>query len=257
MLKILPIQSKAEQEQLCERCGAAFDPDMLAYAASVDDKIAGICQFKLTDKGGIISTFAPAKDFYSRDALFVLGRGTLNFIDLCGVHYATSINVSMLLLHTKNPAILIDVLSDHLSENGQMIVLDIDDGFTVAHPDPEGMFEKAIRYCYKTEYSGFRHCGRAINKFFVDTDLQDIRLHRLGLSNIGLSRKEREDLFEVYFWFVLDDLKKMSEENPDDQYVYSEYVWMRDHYASMKNAFKKKEFFFTLGFILYSAHNGR
>ena len=89
MLKILPIQSKDEQEQLCEKCGVAFDPDMLAYAASVDDKIAGICQFKLTDKGGIISTFAPAKDFYSRDALFVLGRGTLNFIDLCGVHYAT------------------------------------------------------------------------------------------------------------------------------------------------------------------------
>lgn len=171
-----------------------------------------------------------------------------------GIDGFDTINVSMLLLHTKNPAILIDVLSDHLSENGQMIVLDIDDGFTVAHPDPEGMFEKAIRYCYKTEYSGFRHCGRAINKFFVDTDLQDIRLHRLGLSNVGLSRKEREDLFEVYFWFVLDDLKKMSEENPDDQYVYSEYAWMRDHYASMKNAFKKKEFFFTLGFVLYSAH---
>jgi len=89
MLKILPIQSKSEQEELCARCGVEFDPDMLAYAASVDDRIAGICQFKLTDKGGVISSFAPATDFYSRDALFVLGRGTLNFIDLCGVHYAT------------------------------------------------------------------------------------------------------------------------------------------------------------------------
>ena len=88
MLKILPIQTKEEQKKLCETCGAEFDADLLAYAASVDDKIAGICQFKLTDKGGIISTFAPAKDFYSREALFVLGRGTLNFIDLCGVHYA-------------------------------------------------------------------------------------------------------------------------------------------------------------------------
>ena len=88
MLKILPIQSKAEQEKLCAVCGVEYDPDMLAYAASADDRIAGICQFKLTDKGGIISSFAAAKDFYSRDALFVLGRGTLNFIDLCGVHYA-------------------------------------------------------------------------------------------------------------------------------------------------------------------------
>ncbi len=89
MLKILPIQTKEEQKKLCELCGVEFDADLLAYAASVDDRIAGICQFKLTDKGGVISSFAAAADFYSRDALFVLGRGTLNFIDLCGVHYAT------------------------------------------------------------------------------------------------------------------------------------------------------------------------
>jgi hypothetical protein len=88
MLKILPIQSKDEQRALCEKCGVTYDADLLAYAASVEDRIAGICQFKLTDKGGYIYTFAPAKDFYSEDALFVLGRGTLNFIDLCGVHYA-------------------------------------------------------------------------------------------------------------------------------------------------------------------------
>ena len=88
MFKVLPIQSKEEQEALCKKCGVEYDADMLAYAASVSDNFAGICQFKLTDKGGIISTFAPSKEFYSREALFVLGRGTLNFIDLAGVHYA-------------------------------------------------------------------------------------------------------------------------------------------------------------------------
>jgi hypothetical protein len=41
---------------------------------------------KVTDRG-------PASDEAARDrsdfeALFVMGRGTLNFIDLCGVHYA-------------------------------------------------------------------------------------------------------------------------------------------------------------------------
>lgn len=88
MLKVLPIQSKAEQEALCQRCGVKFNPDLLAYSAAVDDRLAGICQFKLTDKGGIIYDIAPATDFYSFDALFVMGRGALNFIDLCGVHNA-------------------------------------------------------------------------------------------------------------------------------------------------------------------------
>lgn len=99
MLKVLPIQSKAEQEALCIRCNVKFDPDLLAYAAYVDGETVGICQFKLTDKGGFIYDIATladrdepadtkaraASDF---EALFVMGRGALNFIDLCGVHKA-------------------------------------------------------------------------------------------------------------------------------------------------------------------------
>lgn len=101
MLKVLPIQTKAEQEELCKKCNVKFEPDLLAYSAAVDDRLAGICQFKLTDKGGIIYDIAPANDFYSFDALFVMGRGALNFIDLCGVHsaiYKGSIKDERLLL---------------------------------------------------------------------------------------------------------------------------------------------------------------
>lgn len=88
MLKVLPIQSKITQEEICIRCGVSYDPDLLAYSATVDDELRGVCQFKLTDKGGVIYDLAPAKDTFDFEALFVLGRGTLNFIDLCGVHYA-------------------------------------------------------------------------------------------------------------------------------------------------------------------------
>ncbi len=95
MLRVLPIQSKQTQEEICRRCGIAYRPELLAYAASVNDELVGICQFTLTDKGGVIYDIATAEG-HSEDpecsdfeALFVMGRGTLNFIDLCGVHFAT------------------------------------------------------------------------------------------------------------------------------------------------------------------------
>jgi hypothetical protein len=88
MLKVLPIQSKISQEDICLRCDVKYNPDLLAYSATVDDELVGVCQFKLTDKGGIIYDLAPVKNTFDFEALFVLGRGTLNFIDLCGVHYA-------------------------------------------------------------------------------------------------------------------------------------------------------------------------
>ena len=88
MLKVLPIQTKLEQEEICKKCGVIFNPDLLAYVATVDGELRGVSQFKLTAKGGIVYDISPALNTYDFEALFVLGRGTLNFIDLCGVHYA-------------------------------------------------------------------------------------------------------------------------------------------------------------------------
>ena len=88
MLKVLPIQTKAEQEEICKKCNVNFNPDALAYGATVNDVLMGVSQFKLTDKGGLVYDLAPADGTFDFEALFVLGRGTLNFIDLCGVHSA-------------------------------------------------------------------------------------------------------------------------------------------------------------------------
>ena len=88
MLKVLPIQSKSEQEEICQKCGVEYKPDLLAYSATVNDELRGVSQFKLTAEGGLVYDIAPAIDTFDFEALFVLGRGTLNFIDLCGVHYA-------------------------------------------------------------------------------------------------------------------------------------------------------------------------
>lgn len=88
MLKVLPIQTKEEQEALCKKCNVNFNPDLLAYSATVDGELRGISQFKLTAEGGLVFDIAATPDVYDFEALFVLGRGTLNFIDLCGVHYA-------------------------------------------------------------------------------------------------------------------------------------------------------------------------
>lgn len=92
MLKVLPIQSKTEQEAICLRCGVKYDADLLAYSATINDRLVGVCQFKVTDRGGIIkdisSVLESENEAEEKEALFVLGRATLNFIDLTGMHKA-------------------------------------------------------------------------------------------------------------------------------------------------------------------------
>ena len=88
MLKVLPIQSKEQQEQICHACDVVYNPDLLAYAVYDDGTLLGVCQFRLSAEGGILYDLAPAKGTDSFEGLFIMGRGTLNFIDLCGVKKA-------------------------------------------------------------------------------------------------------------------------------------------------------------------------
>lgn len=88
MLKILPIQTKEEQKEICDRCGVTFNPDLLAYSATLDGKLAGVCQFTMNADGGSIRDMEPVRGEENTEVLFVLGRATLNFIDLTGVHKA-------------------------------------------------------------------------------------------------------------------------------------------------------------------------
>ena len=93
MLEVLPIQTKTEQEAICLRCGVEFKADCMAYHALVDGELTAVCQFTMDGEGGHIHDLAMVRDvaFTDRDrieSLFVMGRATLNFIDLCGVHEA-------------------------------------------------------------------------------------------------------------------------------------------------------------------------
>ncbi len=88
MLKVLPIQSKLQQEEICLHCGVTYNPDLLAYVAYDDATLLGVCQFKLTAEGGILYDLAPAHGTDSFEGMFIMGRGTLNFIDLCGARMA-------------------------------------------------------------------------------------------------------------------------------------------------------------------------
>ena len=133
------------------------------------------------------------------------------------------------------------------------MILDIDDGLNVAYPDPDGVFGRAVEICAQTGYSGFRRSGRQIPQLLYDVEMEDVRLLKQGLSTVGMPREKRTAFFNLYFWFILDDLRKMHAQAPQDKLIESEWQWFEKNYKDMKNQFKKKGFFFNLGFLLFSA----
>lgn len=89
MYKIKPIQTKEEQERICAICNTEYDADMLAYSALEEDgSIIGVCQFVMRDDAGYIKELVSAPGVDDYEAMYIMGRATLNFIDLCGIKKA-------------------------------------------------------------------------------------------------------------------------------------------------------------------------
>ena len=88
MLVIKPVQSKELQKEFCTACGVEYKADHLCYAAHVGGVFTGVSQFTLTDDYGYIHDLVLAPGIEDFEAIFIMGRATLNFIDLRGIHKA-------------------------------------------------------------------------------------------------------------------------------------------------------------------------
>lgn len=88
MFKITPINEKAKQRELVAACGAEYREDFFAYAMVNNDsgELMGISQFEIMGECGYISDIRSARNTDDFEAMFILGRATMNFIDMCGIH---------------------------------------------------------------------------------------------------------------------------------------------------------------------------
>lgn len=88
MFKITPIQTKSRQEDICKLFGVTYRPLAFAYILYDHDSgdVMGMSQFEILSGEGYIYDLRQAPDSDDNEAMFILGRQTMNFIDLCGAH---------------------------------------------------------------------------------------------------------------------------------------------------------------------------
>lgn len=163
------------------------------------------------------------------------------------------VNISMLLLHVENPHLLVWKLRRVMKKGAVLFIRDIDDGFNVAYPDPQGDFRRTISICSRNEDSGFRESGREIFTILQDAKFNNIKLEKLGMSTVGMDLDEREAFFDVYFSFILADTLLMMQRYPENEDYKKDYQWLSSQYDELEEAFYQDNFFFNIGFMIYTA----
>ena len=87
MFKISAIQSFEEQSLVAKACGTVAKEGFFAYVMRDCEggEIMGFSQFEI-EAEGFISDIREALGNDDFEAMFILGRTTMNFIDTCGAH---------------------------------------------------------------------------------------------------------------------------------------------------------------------------
>ena len=86
MFKITPIQSVSDAEKYANYCGAVIKNGCFVYAMTdcESGEVMGFSQFEILDGYGYIYDVKEAIGKNDFEAMFILGRQTMNFIELCG-----------------------------------------------------------------------------------------------------------------------------------------------------------------------------
>ena len=81
MIRVSPEMDAEKIKSLCERCGIKAEENALCYFIYVDERLCGICLFKLIKGGGRIIALRNIERDKDRDALIIAGRTCLEFTE--------------------------------------------------------------------------------------------------------------------------------------------------------------------------------
>lgn len=163
------------------------------------------------------------------------------------------VNISMLLLHLKDPLRLLKALRGVVGRGAKIIVKDIDDGLNVAYPDNENLFEHAIKICLQNDLAGYRYSGRQIFNLLHKSGYKNIKLVKSGLDTSGMDYDEREALFNIYFSFIKNDFIDLNNKDKNNAVYEENAKWMIENFETLEDQFLQDDFFFLLGFMLFEA----
>ena len=88
MFKISPVQDAAAAKEYSSLCGVEYRDDAFLYAATDAESgaLLAVSQFEILGEYGYIYSMRSIPVIDDFELMFILGRQTMNFIDLCGAH---------------------------------------------------------------------------------------------------------------------------------------------------------------------------
>lgn len=164
------------------------------------------------------------------------------------------VNILALVSHLKNPSKLLKRIKPFCKKGGDIFIRNIDDGLTMAFPDDEGKFAKAVSLLQYCVSSGYRYSGRQLYTMLKTRGYKNIKLEKEAINTVGMSIEDREALYDTVFGFIKLGLENEIALNPKSSRLKKMHDWFLEQEDELEEKFMLDEFFFNFGFMIYTAN---
>ncbi len=155
------------------------------------------------------------------------------FTDNCNIKQFDIIYISFVLMHLRDPEMLLKRLKNYLKPNGVLIAAEANDGVSDISPDCKELFNGAVRILKNDKYAGNREIGKILPQLLSKCGYTDIETLCDYVVAYADETEKKEDIFTTFFSYLPDDIKLLLTEDPEK----SEYIafsdWMCENYGKL------------------------
>ena len=164
------------------------------------------------------------------------------------------INLSLVLLHTKDPKSVLLLLKKYLSENGVIIVIEADDTFSGLTPDKDGLFGRFLKLCSNDPFSGRRDLGRHIPALLEDCGYKNAAVRSQKISATAADSAKKRLIFETVFSYLPADFEYLLKAEPQNEIYKSAVDFINVKFSKLRESVDNADEI-SCGVVITTAEN--
>ena len=145
------------------------------------------------------------------------------------------IYLSFVLSHLKAPERLLRRLRALLRPGGALVAVETDDGRSYLRPQGGELLEAFLELLTRDPYAGDRSTGSRLPKLLRDSGFDAVRLCCDAISAGPGERARKEDIFEMFFSYLPEDVPTLRAEAPEAPDWGQMERWLAENLAQLKH----------------------
>lgn len=154
-----------------------------------------------------------------------------------GISSFDIIHISLVLLHLKNPAVLLKKLRLLLSEHGKIIIIEPDDSQMISEGDESGTVRGFMKLMSYDPFAGNRFMCHRISGYLNNAGYKNIEDIPVSVSAEAGNRKLCTDIYNMYFTFMEEDARLLANDTVHGKWADSASEWLDSNRDKLKSLY--------------------